>query len=130
MKTIIALLLIVYASSCSQVNTESKQYYNEQKSAHGIVKVSSAEFKPSVRLKTSPKLIADGKKLYQQHCLSCHGKDGRGDGPKAKDSAQMPMDLRLAVRETEHFAFYTRYSYWDGSMPGWSREFSDYELDA
>lgn len=27
--------------------------------------------------------IADGKSIYMQHCKSCHGKEGLGDGPKA-----------------------------------------------
>ena len=27
--------------------------------------------------------IADGKALYALHCQSCHGKKGKGDGPKA-----------------------------------------------
>lgn len=27
--------------------------------------------------------IANGKALYTQHCVSCHGKKGKGDGPKA-----------------------------------------------
>ncbi|MCS7184985.1 MAG: cytochrome c [bacterium] len=25
-----------------------------------------------------------GKKLYEMHCLSCHGKEGKGDGPAGK----------------------------------------------
>lgn len=27
--------------------------------------------------------LADGKALYNQHCKSCHGAKGKGDGPKA-----------------------------------------------
>ena len=27
--------------------------------------------------------IAEGKELYAQHCASCHGKKGKGDGSKA-----------------------------------------------
>jgi mono/diheme cytochrome c family protein len=26
-----------------------------------------------------------GEELYMQHCKSCHGKEGLGDGPKAKE---------------------------------------------
>lgn len=33
--------------------------------------------------------IAAGKDLYGQHCQSCHGKKGKGDGPKA---AQLDTD--------------------------------------
>lgn len=27
--------------------------------------------------------VAKGKELYNQHCKSCHGTKGKGDGPKA-----------------------------------------------
>ena len=33
--------------------------------------------------------IAEGKELYLQHCQSCHGKKGKGDGSKA---AQLDTD--------------------------------------
>jgi mono/diheme cytochrome c family protein len=33
--------------------------------------------------------IAEGKELYAQHCASCHGKKGKGDGSKA---AQLDTD--------------------------------------
>ena len=33
--------------------------------------------------------LANGKALYVQHCQSCHGKKGKGDGPKA---AQLDTD--------------------------------------
>ena len=30
-----------------------------------------------------PSIVSDGKPLYQQHCKSCHGVKGLGDGPKS-----------------------------------------------
>tara|TARA_R110002049_G_scaffold23516_3_gene83108 strand:+ start:315 stop:587 length:273 start_codon:yes stop_codon:yes gene_type:complete len=78
----------------------------------------------------SKPLIALGKTIYQENCLACHGKNGMGDGPEAKNQKVKPANLNKAVNEVEHFAFYTRFSYWDGSMPGWDREFSKKELDA
>src|SRR5258708_22982922 len=37
--------------------------------------------------------IAEGKKLYEQACLSCHGAAGKGDGPKADTLNVNPADF-------------------------------------
>lgn len=34
-------------------------------------------------VKSDAASISHGKDLYTQHCQSCHGKKGKGDGPKA-----------------------------------------------
>jgi mono/diheme cytochrome c family protein len=40
-------------------------------------------------VKSDATSIADGKALWVKHCQSCHGKTGKGDGPKA---AQLDTD--------------------------------------
>jgi mono/diheme cytochrome c family protein len=35
----------------------------------------------------------DGERLYRDHCASCHGSSGAGDGPDAKLFANQPRDL-------------------------------------
>ena len=43
--------------------------------------------------------IAEGKRAYLRTCASCHGTDGRGDGPVAPTLRVRPTDLtRLASR--------------------------------
>jgi mono/diheme cytochrome c family protein len=37
--------------------------------------------------------IALGARVYAQHCASCHGADGRGEGPRAASLAQWPPTL-------------------------------------
>ena len=34
-----------------------------------------------------------GQELYEQHCLSCHGAAGKGDGPAGLDALPMPRDF-------------------------------------
>jgi mono/diheme cytochrome c family protein len=36
----------------------------------------------------------DGARLYREHCASCHGKTGAGDGPLTSQLKAKPMDLR------------------------------------
>lgn len=49
-------------------------------------------------LPVTKEVIAQGKKLYERECLSCHGKTGRGDGSAAKDLEVPPGDLTNATR--------------------------------
>ncbi len=44
-----------------------------------------------------PRAIARGATLYRRHCQTCHGEDGRGDGPMAAALPHPPADL------THHF---------------------------
>jgi putative copper export protein/mono/diheme cytochrome c family protein len=37
--------------------------------------------------------VAAGRALFAEHCVSCHGERGRGDGPAAKDLRPLPADL-------------------------------------
>lgn len=36
---------------------------------------------------------AVGRQLYEQHCMVCHGVNGKGDGPLADDLKVRPADL-------------------------------------
>ena len=36
--------------------------------------------------------LQNGKKVYVDQCLKCHGERGKGDGPDADDLEKKPMD--------------------------------------
>jgi len=44
-------------------------------------------------LGTPPESIEIGRVLYEENCLSCHGEEGQGNGPRAGELASAPFDL-------------------------------------
>lgn len=45
--------------------------------------------------------IAIGKSLYSKHCKSCHGKEGKGDGPKAAELDTPSGDFSLPAFQSQ-----------------------------
>jgi len=52
-------------------------------------------------IKSSSESIAAGKALWSQHCSSCHGKTGVGDGTKAAQLKTQPDDLTTATCQSQ-----------------------------
>lgn len=43
----------------------------------------------------SPESLARGRQMYETHCLTCHGEQGRGNGPVGRLFVPQPMELNL-----------------------------------
>ncbi len=41
----------------------------------------------------APTTLEQGRAIYEQHCLDCHGPEGRGDGSKAISLSPRPGNL-------------------------------------
>jgi mono/diheme cytochrome c family protein len=72
--------------------------------------------------------LAIGKDLYNQHCKSCHGKAGLGDGPKA---AEVEGDLgdfstKAFQAQADGVVFYKSYIGRD-DMPNFEKKIPDQE---
>ena len=59
-------------------------------------KVEAEGLDPDVieKLRLQPAFLAEGSKLYRQHCLHCHGVTGDGNGPTAPFLWPRPRDYR------------------------------------
>ena len=44
----------------------------------------------------TPELVAKGKQLFQQQCVSCHGVEGKGDGPAAAALNPRPRNFHVS----------------------------------
>lgn len=76
-------------------------------------------------LKGDAASVATGKTLYNQHCKSCHGTKGKGDGPKAStldtECGDFTKDL---AAQTDGALFYKTY---EGrkDMPSYKKKIPD-----
>lgn len=46
-----------------------------------------------------PTPAASGKEMFDEYCASCHGMDGRGNGPAASALKMQPTDLTLLAQK-------------------------------
>jgi len=68
---------------------------------------SSSDWRAPASAATRPNPVAGnaiataaGEKLYVSNCLTCHGPNGKGDGPGAVSLERKPADLGARIRET------------------------------
>lgn len=83
----------------------------------------------SMKNPTDPAVdMAIGKALYSKHCKSCHGKEGYGDGPKAKDQEGDLGDFSTAEyqAQTDGELFY-KTSFGRNDMPEYTKKMPDDE---
>jgi mono/diheme cytochrome c family protein len=85
-----------------------------------------------------PADLAKGKALYLEHCAACHGKEGKGDGPDAKDLNPKPRnhtDGTYMNRLRDNYLFTViknggKVVGKSDQMPGWGNILSDQEINA
>jgi high-affinity iron transporter len=52
--------------------------------------------------KKTPESLAQGKKLYDQYCLTCHGAKGDGKGPAGVLLKPPPRDFNIPLKQWTH----------------------------
>jgi mono/diheme cytochrome c family protein len=85
--TVLTVIMMSFAFTVSQ---QSKPWPVPAKSA-----------KMANPVKTSAGSVKEGKALWNQHCASCHGKTGLGDGSKAAQLKTQPEDMTKAALQAQ-----------------------------
>ncbi len=77
-------------------------------------------------VKSDATSLATGKELYNQHCKSCHGTKGKGDGPKA---AQLDTECgdftKPATQSQTDGALYYKTAEGRKDMPSFKKKIPD-----
>lgn len=79
-------------------------------------------------VKADASSISEGKSLWTQHCVSCHGKTGMGDGSKAAQLETQPADFNKAntYAQSDGALFY-KIAEGRGDMPSFKKKIPDQE---
>jgi len=75
--------------------------------------------------------LAQGKKIYTDKCLKCHGEKGRGDGPRAYDLSKKPADYTDKEKMSKFTDADLRKVVKEGKkpMPAFGKKLSDEDID-
>jgi mono/diheme cytochrome c family protein len=72
--------------------------------------------------------IERGKKVFDANCVSCHGKEGRGDGPAAAALSPKPADLKAMARQHSDGDYAWKIANGRGAMPAWQGVLDDKQI--
>lgn len=86
---------------------------------------------PSLRAQELAGDVTNGKILYQQHCLRCHGASGWGDGPLARDLKVPPANFHgpiLQMKSDDQLLMSIEFGVVMSPMHAWRGRLSDQEM--
>ncbi len=79
-------------------------------------------------VKSDATSISAGKSLWSQHCASCHGKTGLGDGNKAAQLKTQPGDFTKATTQSQSDgSLFYKISEGRDDMPSFKKKIPDQE---
>jgi mono/diheme cytochrome c family protein len=119
--TVVIALFLSFCLSSNMVMAQAKPAGKPWKAPDTSVKMKNP-------VKADEASLKEGKELYSQHCKSCHGSKGKGDGPKAEK-----IDISCGDFSTAEFAKISDGEIWwkttEGRkpMPSFKEKLSDNE---
>ena len=72
--------------------------------------------------------LDQGRQLFKQNCIVCHGAEGRGDGPAAASLKPQPADLAFMAGHHPDGDLAWKIANGRGAMPAWKGRLSDDQI--
>jgi mono/diheme cytochrome c family protein len=116
------------------VTSTCTQSWIRKKGLAGIVAATLVWVIPAVGLAQDEVVLKNGQREYQAYCATCHGAQGKGDGPMSTILTVAPADLtQIGKKNNGEFPFWRVYKIIDGrdmvrghgarGMPVWGAYF-------
>lgn len=125
------ILLSLIGLSCSALAGEPGTAHDKMHD-HGAATVGGGHWMaPEEAAKRPNPVSADraswqrGRKLFQADCVSCHGAQGKGDGPAGKALNPGPADLTAMAGQHPDGDFAWKIANGRGPMPAWNGRLSE-----
>lgn len=116
-KVSVLTLIVVFITTASFTILQTKPWV-----------VPADKAKASNPVKADAGSLATGKTLWNQHCASCHGKTGLGDGTKATQLETTPPDFsKAAFQGQTDGAMFFKTSEGRDDMPSFKKKIPDQE---
>lgn len=111
----ILMLMVVFITTASFTIFQTKPW-----------NVPADKAKAANPVKNDAASVAAGKSLWGQHCASCHGKSGLGDGSKATTLETTPPDFsKAAFQSQSDGSIYFKTAEGRGDMPSFKKKIPD-----
>lgn len=76
----------------------------------------------------TPATISEGKKFFASTCWTCHGKEGKGDGPAGRSLKPKPANLcSEELQKQTDGALFWKITHGKGLMQPYKNSFSDHQ---
>lgn len=121
MKTIrhvVPVLALLMATSTARAEAD-RHVHNQPAADAAHWMAPEQEAKRSNPVKADGGSRARGKALFGKHCASCHGAEGRGDGPAGGALRPRPTDLAAMAGQHPDGDFAWKIANGRGAMPAW-----------
>ncbi len=124
MRYFIVAIITVFAFYILGAQVENSNNINQQNLGPWKAPQSANELKnPFKNLKES---AVDGKNLFNQYCVTCHGDEGQGNGPTGASLNPKPADLQSKqVQGQSDGAIFWKITNGRGMMMAWKFSLSD-----
>jgi mono/diheme cytochrome c family protein len=121
---------LVLCLSCSQLNTDSRDHFNDSNPFRhdAMGEIADIEFVRVTAEPASQESLQRGKSLYNNYCISCHGPSGKGDGVEGRSLKKTPKNLATLFKKVQNSKLYMVKSKTKGEMPGWKPFFTERNL--
>lgn len=77
------------------------------------------DLRPEDQRASTQTLMLAGKRVFDAHCIRCHGENGGGDGPEAGNYLPRPANFHQMLPSYDASAEVVRYGVAGSGMPAW-----------